>query len=224
MAEPTLAGIHLVAVTLPGQGGTPALEDVRVENYARLASELAGDLGCDAVVGHSMGAAVALEMAGSGGFSGPVVLLAPSFSRRDESSFIRVVDRLARVLGHLPFSAMIKIIGLAVKDSPLPPDRRGALVADLPAIPRSLRLGGAPPMCRRSAGLGGARRNRRRRSHRPRTAHARIVSPDQHDHHSRKELLHLLMKSPHWLPSSSWKLSRPVHRRREPPPPVSVRS
>ena len=54
MAEPTLAEVHLVAVTLPGHGGTPPPEDLRVENYARLTSELAAHLGCDAVVGFSM--------------------------------------------------------------------------------------------------------------------------------------------------------------------------
>ena len=70
MAEPTLAGVRLVAVTLPGNGGTPAPEDVNIENYSRLTSELAADLGCDVIVGHSMGANVALEMAGSGAFSG----------------------------------------------------------------------------------------------------------------------------------------------------------
>ena len=34
-----------------------------MENYARLMAGLAADLGCDVVVGHSMGANVALEMA-----------------------------------------------------------------------------------------------------------------------------------------------------------------
>jgi len=83
MAEPGLAGIRLVAVTLPGNGGTPAPEDLSMENYARMTAELADILGCTAVVGHSWGANVALEMVGSAAFTGPVVLLAPSFSRRD---------------------------------------------------------------------------------------------------------------------------------------------
>ena len=131
MAEPDLAGVRLVAVTLPGNGGTPAPRDVSVENYARLAAECAADLGCDVAVGHSMGANVALEMAASGGFSGPLVLLAPSFSRRDESKFLRILDRLGRVMGYLPFAAMLKIIGAALKGIPLPPDRRDALAADL---------------------------------------------------------------------------------------------
>lgn len=131
MAEPKLAGVHLVAVTLPGNGGTPAPQDVSVGNYARLAAKCAADLGCDVVVGHSMGANVALEMAASGAFSGPLILLAPSFSRQDEALFIRVLDRLSRVLGHWPFAVMLKLIGAAMKGMPLPADRRDTLAADL---------------------------------------------------------------------------------------------
>ncbi len=131
MAEPTLADVHLVAATLPGHGGTPAPDDVSIENYARLSAELAAERGCDAVVGFSIGANVALEMAGSGAFSGPLVLLAPAFSLEDEAPFIRGLDQAARLLGYLPFAAMLKIVHLAVKDSPLPAGRRGELVAVL---------------------------------------------------------------------------------------------
>ena len=131
MAEPALAGVRLVAVTLPGNGGTPAPDDVSMENYARLTAEFAAGLGADVVVGHSWGANVALEMAGSGAFSGPLVLLAPSFSRPDEAMIIRVLDRLARVLGDLPFAAMRTMLRFAVKDSSLPPDRLKVLVAEL---------------------------------------------------------------------------------------------
>lgn len=131
MAEPALAGVRLVAVTLPGHGGSPAPRDTSVENYARLAGECAAELGCDVVVGHSMGATVALEMAGSGVFPGPVILLAPSFSRQDEAVFLRALDRLARVLGHLPYSAMLKLVGGMARQSPLPPDRVASLIADL---------------------------------------------------------------------------------------------
>jgi pimeloyl-ACP methyl ester carboxylesterase len=142
MAEPALAGIRLVAVTMPGHGGTAPPPDLSVENYARLAAECAADLGCEVVVGHSMGANYALEMAGSGAFSGPLILLAPSFSRRDESMFIRVLDRLGRVLGYLPFAAMLKMMGAASKQIPLPPDRRDVLVAELRKNdPRFLRRG-----------------------------------------------------------------------------------
>ena len=122
--------IRFVATTLPGFGGTPPPEDVSMENYARLAGTLATDLGCDAVVGHSLGANVAMEMVAAGEFSGPVVLLSPSFSREDESKFPRALDRLGRVLGHLPFGLMLKMIGPAMKSS-LPPHRRDALIAEL---------------------------------------------------------------------------------------------
>ena len=69
-------------------------------------------------------------MLAAGHFSGPLVLLAPSFSRQDESKFPRALDRLSRVLGPLPYAAMLKVIGPAMKSS-LPPDRRDALIAEL---------------------------------------------------------------------------------------------
>jgi pimeloyl-ACP methyl ester carboxylesterase len=132
LAEPSLGGasIRFVATTLPGYGGTPPPDDLSMENYARLATRLAGDLGCDAVVGHSVGANVAIEMAASGGFSGPLVLLSPSFSREDEDRFLRVLDRLGHVLGHLPFTVMLKIIGAGMKGS-FPTERHDALVAEM---------------------------------------------------------------------------------------------
>lgn len=132
MAEPTVSGasIRLVAATLPGFAGTKPPGDPSMENYAKLASELAAELGCDAVVGHSVGANVAIEMAASGGFSGPLTLLSPSFSRRDESKFPRALDRLGTVFGYLPLTAMLKIIGIAMKGS-LPQDRHDALVAEM---------------------------------------------------------------------------------------------
>lgn len=131
MAEPALADVRMISVTLPGNGGTPAPLDLSIENIARLAAECAADLGCDVVVGFSIGANIALEMAGSGAFSGPLVLLAPSFSRRDEAIFLRALDRLARVFGHLPFAAMLKMMGPAMKGMPLPEERRLALAAEL---------------------------------------------------------------------------------------------
>jgi pimeloyl-ACP methyl ester carboxylesterase len=124
------ASIRLVATTLQGYGGTSPPGDPSIESYAKLASKLAADLGCDAVVGHSVGANVAIEMAAAGGFSGPLALLAPSFSRKDESMFPRVLDRLGTPFGHLPFAAMLKIIGAAMKSS-LPEGRRDALIAEM---------------------------------------------------------------------------------------------
>lgn len=132
LAESSLrqASMRFVATTLPGFGGTQPLDDVSIENYAALAARLAADLGCDAVVGHSLGANVAIEMVATGAFRGPVVLLSPSFSREDESKFPRALDRLSRVLGHLPYSVMLRIIGPAMKGS-LPPSRRDVLIAEL---------------------------------------------------------------------------------------------
>jgi pimeloyl-ACP methyl ester carboxylesterase len=69
-------------------------------------------------------------MVGSGAFSGPVVLLSPSFSRTDESKFPRALDRLGVVFGHLPYSLMLKLIGPAMSSS-LPPHRRDVLIAEL---------------------------------------------------------------------------------------------
>jgi pimeloyl-ACP methyl ester carboxylesterase len=68
MAQPALAGTRLVAATLPGHAGTAPPEDFSVESYARLAAKLAAENGCDVVVGFSMGATVAFEMAASGIF------------------------------------------------------------------------------------------------------------------------------------------------------------
>jgi pimeloyl-ACP methyl ester carboxylesterase len=141
LAEPKLsrASIRFVVTTLQGYGDTPPPDDLSIENYARLAGKLAADFGCDAVVGHSLGANVAIEMVAAGEFSGPLVLLAPSLSRQDESKFPRALDRIGRVLGHLPFTATLKIISPAMKGS-LPPDRHDALVAEMKKNdPRFLR-------------------------------------------------------------------------------------
>jgi pimeloyl-ACP methyl ester carboxylesterase len=129
-AEPTLSHVRLVATTLPGYGRTKPPADDSVENYARQAGELAASLGADAVVGHSLGANVAIEMAAAGDFSGPLVLISPSFSRKDESIAPRVLDRLAIVVGHLPFALVLKLIGSMLK-SGVPAHRHAALAADL---------------------------------------------------------------------------------------------
>ena len=133
------ASIRFVATTVPGFGGTPALDDLSMQSYARQAGRLAAELGCDLVVGHSLGANVALEMVGCEAFSGPVVLISPSFSRADESKFPRALDRLSAMFGHLPYSLMLKLVGPAMKNS-LPPHRRDALIAELKKNdPRFLR-------------------------------------------------------------------------------------
>ena len=141
LAEPSMsdAPIRFVATTLPGFGASAPPEDLSMESYSRQAGKLAADLGCDVVVGHSLGANVAIEMASAGEFAGPLVLLSPSFSRTDESKFPRALDRLSRVFGHLPYSLMLKIVGPAMK-SGLPPTRREALIAELKKNdPRFLR-------------------------------------------------------------------------------------
>jgi pimeloyl-ACP methyl ester carboxylesterase len=132
IAEPSMGGasLRLVATTVPGFGGTQPPHDLSMETYASLAGELARDVDCDLVVGHSVGANIAIEMAAAAEFAGPLLLLSPTFSRRDESIFPRILDRLSTVLGHLPYAAMFKLIGPAMKGS-LPPDRHEVLVAEL---------------------------------------------------------------------------------------------
>ena len=130
MAEPSLAAIRLVAATLPGQGGTPPAGDPSIENYARLIGELAADLGAQVLVGHNTGGAVVLETAATGAFSGPLVLLAPSLSRKDEPLAPRVLDRLSTVLGHLPFALMLKFIGQMLKGG-IPEHRQDEFAAVL---------------------------------------------------------------------------------------------
>ena len=132
--EPTLSGasIRFVAATVPGFGDTQPLEDPTIENAVRLAGRLASDFGCDAVVGHSVGANLALEMAAAGEFSGAVGLLEPAFSREDEFRELGILDRIGRVpgLGHLAWVAALKTIGMASKGE-FPPERHDALVAEM---------------------------------------------------------------------------------------------
>jgi surfactin synthase thioesterase subunit len=130
MAEPTLAGVRLVAVTMPGQAGAPPPEDFSPEGYARITAELAKDVKADVVVGFSMGAIVAYEMVVSGAFSGPAVLLASSFSPPDEPRAFRAIGRLGSVLGTLPAVALKKGAAGMVKKAELAPDRVAVLKAD----------------------------------------------------------------------------------------------
>jgi pimeloyl-ACP methyl ester carboxylesterase len=127
MAEPALAGMRLVAAALPGNAGAPPPDDYRVENYARLTSELASELGADVVVGFSNGASVALELIASGGFTGPTVLLGISLSAKDESAFFRAIVGLSRVLGPLPAATLARVAASMVKRIPASPERRDEL-------------------------------------------------------------------------------------------------
>jgi dienelactone hydrolase len=104
MAEPALAKTRLVAVTLPGNGGAPPLEDFSFETSARALSEFASRQNVDVVVGFSNGASIAYEMVVSGGFTGAVVLLGVSLSTKAEAAFFRGMVRSCSVLGTLPIA------------------------------------------------------------------------------------------------------------------------
>ena len=84
MAEPSLASLRLVAATLPGHAGAAPPQNFSTEDYARITAELAREIKADVVVGFSMGAMVAYEMAVSSAFAGPLVLLGASLSSADE--------------------------------------------------------------------------------------------------------------------------------------------
>jgi pimeloyl-ACP methyl ester carboxylesterase len=90
------AGFRAYATTLPGFGRVPfpAGFDGSVEAHAAYAGSLARDLDCDAVVGHSFGANVAIEMAAGGHFDGPLILLAPTFSPEDEMRGLETINRI----------------------------------------------------------------------------------------------------------------------------------
>jgi pimeloyl-ACP methyl ester carboxylesterase len=142
MAEPVLAEVRLVAVTMPGHAGAPPPADFRAEEYARITAELATEVGANVIVGFSMGAMVAYEMVVSGAFSGPAVLLGSSFSPPDEPAPFRALIRLGSVLGTLPAVVLKKGAAAMVKKAKLPPDRVAALSADFALnSPSHMRLG-----------------------------------------------------------------------------------
>ena len=130
MAEPTLAGTRMLAVTLPGQAGAPPPEDFSTEALARTTAEFAKSAGVNVVVGFSMGAMVAYEMVVSGAFTGPVVLLGASLSAPDEPRFFRAIIRLGSVLGTLPCAVLKKGAATIPKRSAVPPERQAELKAD----------------------------------------------------------------------------------------------
>ena len=129
-AEPALAGLRLVAATLPGHAGTPAPSDLSTQNYGRLAAQLAAVKHCDTVLGFSMGSTVALEMATTAGFTGPLVLTGASFSRKAESTMLEVLDALARVTGALPYAFMRSMFGPMLRQSRIPAQRQAELLAE----------------------------------------------------------------------------------------------
>lgn len=142
MAEPALAEMRLVAATLPGHAGAPPPDDFSIENYARLASELATRVGADVVVGFSIGASVALEMVVSRAFTGPAVLLGVSLSAKDEPAFFRALVRLDSVLGSLPAALLARVAASMVGRIPVPADRRAELREDFRKnVPRQQQPG-----------------------------------------------------------------------------------
>ena len=106
MADPGLSGVHLVATTLPGMAGAPVSEDVSIPALSRRAGELAREHGCDAVVGFSHGATVALDMVLTGHFQGPVVLLGISLTTEDEAAFFRGVVRASQKVCSWPMATL----------------------------------------------------------------------------------------------------------------------
>jgi pimeloyl-ACP methyl ester carboxylesterase len=142
MAEPALARTRRVAVTLPGHAGARPPDDFSTEEYARLASDLANELAAGVVVGYSMGAMVAYEMAVSGAYKGPIVLLGSSLSPADEPALFRLIISLGSVLGTLPAALLKKAAAALVEQAKISPDRRAELKADLARNdPRVMRQG-----------------------------------------------------------------------------------
>jgi len=136
LTDPRLVerGVRFVAATPPGFGGRPAPDDVSIEGFARLTGELAANIGCDVVVGHSFFANVAIEMAAAGLCSGPIVALSPCFSREDEEKDFRQIDRISRVpgLGRLPWLLLPRMLNSSLRGR-LPADRHTELVAEMRA-------------------------------------------------------------------------------------------
>jgi pimeloyl-ACP methyl ester carboxylesterase len=130
MAQPALAGMRLVAATLPGNAGAPPPDDDSIEYSAGITAELAATVGADIVVGFSIGASVALEMAASGAFTGPTVLLGVSLSAADEPAFFRGIVWLGDVLGGLPASVLARGAASMVRKVPLSAERQAELRED----------------------------------------------------------------------------------------------
>jgi pimeloyl-ACP methyl ester carboxylesterase len=130
MAQPQLQHTRLLAVTMPGHAGAPPPEDWTNEHYAAITAQLASRERVDVVVGFSMGAVIGYEMAVSGGFTGPLVLLGLSLSTRDEPAFFRAIIRLGSVLGTLPAAVLKHGAASMAKHAPVSPERRSQLSED----------------------------------------------------------------------------------------------
>ncbi|MFC8797379.1 alpha/beta fold hydrolase [Promicromonospora sp. NPDC057138] len=142
MQQPSLSGLRLVAATMPGQAGAPSPDDYSHEAYGRMTADLVAKTGAEVVVGFSLGANAALEMAEKNLFTGPMVLLGISLSLPDESAVFINVIRLSRALGSLPLALMKNAAESMVKGIPVPPERRAELAADFRRTStRDMRLG-----------------------------------------------------------------------------------
>jgi pimeloyl-ACP methyl ester carboxylesterase len=142
LAQPALAasGVRAIATTLPGFGGVPFPHgfDASVEAYAAFAGNLARQLSCDTVVGHSFGANVAIEMAAGGHFDGHLILLAPTLSAEDEMKGLETFNRI----GYVPVLRSL-VTALLFRSFPkmlrgeVPPDRVDRLAAEMASNDRA---------------------------------------------------------------------------------------
>jgi pimeloyl-ACP methyl ester carboxylesterase len=128
--------VRCVAITLPGFAGTPPTRDLTLESHAAFASSVADRVGADVIVGHSQGANVALEIAATGAFKGPIVLLSPTFSLEDEMKEFVTVSRIGRIpiLGALVWRLMAAMIGKFFKDAfpeGYPPEKKQRLIDEV---------------------------------------------------------------------------------------------
>ncbi len=130
-AQPALAGVRLVATTLPGMAGAPLTDEVSVEAMAAGAAGLAAEHHSDVVVGFSHGASVALEMVLAGHFHGPVVLLGISLTTPDEAAFFRTLVRASQRVGSWPFAVLLRLMPLMARSAHLPERHRRELIEDL---------------------------------------------------------------------------------------------
>ena len=130
MAEPALAGVRLVATTLPGMAGAPISEDVSIPALSRRAGELAAAQRCDVVVGFSHGATVAVDMVLSGHFRGPVVLLGVSLTTEDEAAFFRGVVRASQKVGSWPLAVLFRLMPLMAKSAKTTEPHKKELIED----------------------------------------------------------------------------------------------
>jgi pimeloyl-ACP methyl ester carboxylesterase len=80
LLEPFLIGYRLIIPDLPGHGGSALGEGMRISDFAASIASLLTllDVSPFAIIGHSMGAMTAIELASRGGNVGAVVLLSAS--------------------------------------------------------------------------------------------------------------------------------------------------